>query len=52
MKKSSKLGQRRWSGIANNPECVGVGALVGGVQCWLVDVACVSVVISILHLGN
>ena len=26
-----------------NPDCVGVGAVVGGVQCWLVHVAGASV---------
>ena len=31
------------SGIAGNTECVGVGALVGGVQCRLVCAMCVCV---------
>ena len=31
--KSTKLGHRMGSGFAANPECVGVGALVAGVQC-------------------
>ena len=31
--KSTKLRQRKGSGIANNPKCVGVGKMVGGVQC-------------------
>ena len=38
------LGHRKGSGIAGNPECLGVGALVGGVQCWLVPAVCVYAV--------
>ena len=40
MEKSTKLGHRKGSGIAGNPECVGVGALVGGVPCWIAPVSC------------
>ena len=36
MEKSTKLGHRKGSGIAGNSVGVGVGLLVGGVQCWLV----------------
>ena len=42
-KKSTTLGHRKGSRIAGNPECVEVGTLVGGVSCWLVRPACVSV---------
>ena len=42
MEKSTKLGHRKRSGITDNPECVGVGALVSGVQCWLVRGVCVE----------
>ena len=27
-------GRKKGSGIADNPQCVGVGTMVGGVQCW------------------
>ena len=40
---STQLGHRKGSGIAGNPECVGVGMLVVSVQCWQVCVVCVSV---------
>ena len=42
------LGFRTASGIGGNPDCVGVGLLVGGVQCWLVHAACVSVLCVVL----
>ena len=32
MEKSTRLGHRKGSGIADNPMCVGEGTLVGGVQ--------------------
>ena len=32
MEKSTKLGHSKGSGIAGNPECDGVGAMVGSVQ--------------------
>ena len=34
MIKSTVVGNRKGSRIAGNPECVGEGTLVGGVQCW------------------
>ena len=40
------LRQRKGSRIAGNPEGVGVGELVGGVQCWLVR-AVLSVVVVV-----
>ena len=40
--KSTNLGRR----ITSYPECVGVGAFVGGLQCWLVWAACVSVLLG------
>ena len=41
MEKSKKLGQRKGSEITGNLECVGVGALVGGVVC-LLECVCVG----------
>ena len=41
--KEQKLGRKKGSGIAGNPECVEVGALVGGVQCWMALGVCVCV---------
>ena len=43
MEKSTKLGHRKGSRIADNLKCVGVGALVGGLQFWLVCSVCVVV---------
>ena len=51
MEKGTKLGQRKRSEIVDNPECVGVGKLVGCLQWWLAGeyhVVCVSV----LHGGG
>ena len=45
MEKIKKLGPRKGSPIAGNPEFVGVGTLVGGVRCWLVLAMCVWVVV-------
>ena len=50
--KSAKLGHRKGSGIAGNPEFVWVGALVGGVQCWLVSAVCVVVVCWVIVCCN
>ena len=36
MEKSTNLGHRKESGITDDFKCVGVVALVGGMQCWLV----------------
>ena len=33
-KKNTTVGHRKGSGIAGNPGCFGVGALVSGAQCW------------------
>ena len=42
--KEHKVRARKGSEISGNPECVGVGALVGGVvHCWLLRTLCVSV---------
>ena len=46
MKKSTKLGHKKGSGIAGNHEYVGVGKVGYGVQCWLVCKVCVSVLCS------
>ena len=43
MEKSTKLGDRKGSGDVGNSDCVGEGIWVGGMQCWLVPAACVSV---------
>ena len=42
-KSTTVVGLGKVSGIAGNPECVGVGTLVGGVQYWLVCTKCVCV---------
>ena len=42
VEQSTVVGQEREFMIAGNPECVGVGALVGGVPCKLMPEACVN----------